>query len=85
MESTWTKSIYERFRHRMSFSILAVQNPKPDPGNARRYSARQVRQILGSIAAFGFNAPLLVDEDLNVIAGHGRMAAANRGLCKAPG
>jgi hypothetical protein len=64
---------------------VALQSLKPDPGNARRHSVKQVRQIAGRIAAFGFNAPLLVDEDLNVIAGHGRLAAAKRlGLTHAP-
>jgi hypothetical protein len=64
---------------------VALESLKPDPGNARRHGARQVRQIASSIAAFGFNAPLLVDEELNVIAGHGRLAAAKRlGLTHAP-
>jgi hypothetical protein len=62
-----------------------LQSLKPDPGNAQWHSAKQVRQIASSIAAFGFNAPVLVDEDLKVIAGHARLAAAKRlGLTHAP-
>jgi ParB-like nuclease domain/DNA methylase len=68
---------------RRSGSDLAVQyfpidRLKPDPKNARLHSAKQVRQIANSIGAFGFNVPILVDHDLNVIAGHGRLLACKR-------
>lgn len=43
--------------------------------NARTHSKRQVRQIAASIKEFGFNVPVLVDRDLKVIAGHGRLLA----------
>ena len=49
---------------------------KPSPRNARTHSNKQVRQIAASIRAFGFVAPVLIDEDGNIIAGHGRVAAA---------
>src|SRR6185312_13630704 len=39
--------------------------------NPRIHTPRQVRQIAKSISAFGFNVRILVDADLNVIAGHG--------------
>jgi len=44
--------------------------------NARIHSPKQVRQIARSIEAFGFNVPVLVDADSNVLAGHGRILAA---------
>jgi DNA modification methylase len=47
-----------------------------NPRNARTHSARQVREIARSIERFGFNNPVLVDEDNRIIAGHGRVAAA---------
>jgi ParB-like chromosome segregation protein Spo0J len=34
-----------------------------------------IRQIANSIETFGFNVPVLVDAELNVIAGHGRLLA----------
>lgn len=46
------------------------------PRNARTHSPRQVRQIARSIEAFGFTNPVLVDGAGEVIAGHGRLAAA---------
>jgi DNA modification methylase len=53
--------------------------------NARTHSARQIRQIARSIERFGFNNPVLVDENNRIIAGHGRVAAAKLlGLDKVP-
>ncbi|MBV9859632.1 MAG: site-specific DNA-methyltransferase [Alphaproteobacteria bacterium] len=48
---------------------------KPDPKNPRAHSRKQIRKIADSIAGFGFNVPLLVDAELRVIAGHGRLLA----------
>jgi ParB-like chromosome segregation protein Spo0J len=48
---------------------------KLDARNPRPHSKRQVRQIAQSIEAFGFNVPILVDRNSNVIAGHGRVLA----------
>jgi hypothetical protein len=49
---------------------------KPYKANARTHSKRQVRQIADSIKAFGFNNPVLVNSEKQIIAGHGRVAAA---------
>lgn len=56
-----------------------IEQLKPDPRNARRHEPKQIRQIADSIQAFGFNVPILVDADLKVIAGHGRLPACRRG------
>jgi len=44
---------------------------KPQDRNARTHSKRQIRQIAESIRQFGFNNPILIDDDLKIIAGHG--------------
>jgi len=44
--------------------------------NPRTHSAKQIRQIADSIQTFGFTNPLLVDATGIVIAGHGRLRAA---------
>src|SRR5262245_37947148 len=44
--------------------------------NARTHSQRQIRQIADSIRRFGFCNPILVDDDLTILAGHGRVEAA---------
>ena len=49
---------------------------KLDPKNPRSHSPRQIRQIARSIETFGFIVPVLVDASGKVIAGHGRILAA---------
>jgi ParB-like nuclease domain len=69
----------------MSFQEISISRIKPNPHNARTHSARQIRQIADSIIAFGFTTPVLVGEDGELIAGHGRYLAAKLlGLDKVP-
>jgi ParB-like chromosome segregation protein Spo0J len=46
--------------------------------NARTHSDVHVAQIAASIAEFGFTAPILVDSNAGIIAGHGRLLAARK-------
>lgn len=53
--------------------------------NARTHTAAQVDQVVASIREFGFTNPLLVDADGVLIAGHCRLAAAQKlGLPEVP-
>ena len=65
-------------RPTLSIDNVLLDRLKPDPKNARQHTAKQIRQIARSIESFGFNVPILVDADLNVIAGHGRLLACRR-------
>src|SRR4051812_7146936 len=57
----------------------------PSPRNARTHSDAQVAEIAGSIKAFGFANPILVAPDGDIVAGHGRLAAARLlGLAEVP-
>jgi ParB-like chromosome segregation protein Spo0J len=57
----------------------------PSARNARTHSDEQVRQIAASIRQWGFTVPVLVDEAGVIIAGHGRvMAADHLGLVEVP-
>jgi len=49
---------------------------KPYARNARTHSKKQVRQIADSIQRFGFTNPVLISDDEEIIAGHGRVEAA---------
>jgi ParB-like chromosome segregation protein Spo0J len=49
---------------------------RPDPASPRSHSPGQVRQLARSIGTFGFNVPILVDATLRILAGHGRLLAA---------
>jgi DNA modification methylase len=50
----------------------------PYARNAKQHSEAQVAQIAASIREFGWGAPILVDGQNNVIAGHGRLLAARK-------
>lgn len=50
----------------------------PYARNSRTHSDEQVAQISASIKEFGFTNPILIDEDGLIIAGHGRVQAAQR-------
>ncbi|NBV32421.1 MAG: hypothetical protein EBR81_01095 [Proteobacteria bacterium] len=64
---------------------VAVELLIPYARNARKHSDEQVAQISASIREFGFNAPVLVDKDNGIIAGHGRVLAARKlGLAEVP-
>jgi DNA modification methylase len=54
----------------------SVRSLKPYPRNARRHSKAQIKQIAASIKRFGFNNPILISDDGEIVAGHGRAAAA---------
>ena len=53
-----------------------IADLKPYPRNARRHSKKQIQQIADSITRFGFTNPVLIADDGEIIAGHGRVAAA---------
>lgn len=57
-------------------ATLAIEQIKANPRNARKHSKKQIQQIANSIVRFGFINPVIVDENLNALAGHGRLAAA---------
>jgi DNA modification methylase len=50
----------------------------PYARNAKKHDAAQVSKLAGSIREFGFNNPVLIDKDNGIIAGHGRVMAAQK-------
>ena len=48
---------------------------RPYARNARTHSKKQIKQIAASIERFGFTNPVLVSDDLEIIAGHGRVSS----------
>jgi DNA modification methylase len=65
----------ERDQYRQLISVK-IGELKANPNNPRKHSRQQVRAIATSIDAFGFNAPILIDRDNRIVAGHGRFEAA---------
>jgi len=65
----------DKSTHRQ-ISFIAIADLIPAPHNARKHSRAQVRGIARSIEAFGFNAPVLIDKNRQIVAGHGRYEAS---------
>ncbi|MES9985897.1 MAG: ParB N-terminal domain-containing protein, partial [Candidatus Thiodiazotropha sp. 6PLUC6] len=62
----------------MQISDIPIHSLKPYTRNPKQHDSDQVRQIAASIKAFGFNVPVLSDKNGEVIAGHGRLLAAQQ-------
>jgi DNA modification methylase len=60
----------------LRFEQVGVADLRPNPHNVRLHSKKQISQIAGSIGEFGFNIPVVIDEQNLIIAGHGRVEAA---------
>lgn len=66
-------------------TIAKVDDLIPYALNSRTHSETQVAQLAASIREFGFTNPVLIDEQNNLIAGHGRLLAARKlGLDEVP-
>ena len=61
-----------------ALEMMLVTRLRPYAGNARTHSRKQVRQIADSIERFGFTNPVLIGDDNEIIAGHGRVMAAKQ-------
>jgi ParB-like chromosome segregation protein Spo0J len=69
----------EPIRHRsLAIEMIDLSALRPYAKNARRHSRAQIKQIAKSIEAFGFTNPILVSDELEILAGHGRAAAAQQ-------
>ena len=62
----------------MKVEQIKLEKIIPYASNSRTHSDEQIAQIAASIRQFGFNNPVLIDEDSTIIAGHGRVLAASR-------
>jgi DNA modification methylase len=62
----------------MIITAKPIDSLIPYANNARKHDENQIKQIASSIKEFGFNNPVLIDKDNGIIAGHGRVLAAQR-------
>ena len=73
--------------HTSRIAILyePIEALKPNPKNTRTHTRRQLRQIAGSLGEFGFNIPVAIDAQKNIVCGHARVEAAKLlGLSEVP-
>jgi DNA modification methylase len=59
-----------------TIEMRAIGALRPYAGNARTHSKKQIAQIAESIRRFGFTNPVLISDDDEIVAGHGRVLAA---------
>lgn len=62
----------------LHIETLPTKSLMPYARNARVHSPQQIKQIAISIDKFGFLVPVLIDSSNQIIAGHGRIMAANK-------
>lgn len=60
------------------YDAVSVDDLIPYANNARTHTDAQVAQIAASIKEFGFLNPIIIDKDFGIIAGHGRLLAAQK-------
>lgn len=61
-----------------AYKTITVAELVPYARNSRTHSDEQVSKIAGSIKEFGFLNPVIVDGENGIIAGHGRVMAAQK-------
>lgn len=65
--------------------LIPIEMLVPYANNARTHSPEQIKKLRSSLREFGFINPVIIDRDYGVIAGHGRILAAQaEGLEKVP-
>ena len=84
MPETGPKAMADELQ-RLQIEYWPIDRLIPYARNARTHSEAQVAEIAGSIRTFGFSNPIQVSEAGDIIAGHGRLAAARKlGLTVVP-
>lgn len=69
----------------LTVEYVQITKIKPYKNNPKLHKNKQVQQIAESIKEFNFNNPILIDENNEIIAGHGRLLAANHlGISEVP-
>lgn len=67
------------------YTLTKISDLTPYDKNSRLHDEQQLESIAKSIEQFGFTSPILIDENNNVLAGHGRIQAGELlGLTEVP-
>jgi ParB-like chromosome segregation protein Spo0J len=61
---------------KLNIEIVDIDEIKESNYNSRIHSEAQIEKIANSIAEFGFVNPIIIDDENEIIAGHGRFMAA---------
>lgn len=80
-----SETLLDQGKKVMQIEKIQTEKLIPYARNSRTHSEQQVMQIAGSIREFGFTNPVLIDNKNGIIAGHGRVLAAQKlGLKEVP-
>lgn len=58
------------------FEQVPIDRLVPYARNARTHSKEQIAQLRASLREFGFVSPAVIDNEFNILVGHGRVQAA---------
>lgn len=62
--------------NKMNIEWVSIKNIKPYFNNAKKHSKRQIEKIAKSIEQFGWKQNLVIDNNGEIVVGHGRYEAA---------
>ena len=69
----------------LKIEVISLADIKPFKNNAKLHPKEQIQQLKNSIREYGFNDPIAVSEDNEIIEGHGRyIAVKEMGLTEIP-
>lgn len=68
-----------------NMKLVPIDKLVPYVNNARTHGPEQIAKLRSSLREFGFVSPVIIDDDYNVLCGHGRIAAAREeGMTEVP-
>jgi ParB-like nuclease domain len=62
----------------LKYELTPIDDLKPAPRNARKHTKGQIAALARSMAEFGIVGPIVVDREKRILAGHGRVEAAQK-------
>lgn len=69
----------------LKYELKSIDELIPYARNARTHTTEQIAKLAGSIKEFGFINPVVISEDGGILAGHGRVMAAQKlGITEIP-
>ena len=63
---------------KLKIEYIKTENLLPYNKNSRKHPERQIEKLVQSIKEFGFVNPVVIDKNMEIVAGHGRLEAAKR-------
>ena len=62
----------------LNITTVLIEQLKPYKNNTRVHPPKQIQQLANAYKEFGFNVPIMIDQDYHILGGHGRVEAAKK-------